>query len=115
MTILMVSLPVAVHFGTAAYMLARGHFPAGDAEATLALIMFLKIVFCVLLLLAERRFRQNKGLVILFAATLGATWVVAFLIAFLRSFSLASSTSSSRRAAFNGCGRDKYGAAGAGA
>jgi hypothetical protein len=82
MLILMVSLLVAVPFGTIAYMVAWGHFPAGEAEGTLALIMFLKIVFCILLLLAEQRFLENKGLVILSAATLGATWLVAFLIDF---------------------------------
>jgi len=82
MLILMVSLLVAVPFGTIAYMAAWGHFPAGEAEATLALVMFLKIAFCVLLLLAEQRFLQNKGLVILTAVSLGATWAVAFLIGF---------------------------------
>lgn len=80
--ILMVTLLVAVPFGTIAYMVAWGTFPVGTAEATLALLMLLKIAFCVLLLLAEQRFLQNKGLVILSALSLGTTWLVAFLIDF---------------------------------
>lgn len=80
--ILMVALLVAIPFGTIAYMAAWGTFPVDTAEETLALIMFLKIAFCVLLLLAEQRFLQNKGLVILAALSLGLTWLVAFLIDF---------------------------------
>ncbi|HWA89854.1 MAG TPA: hypothetical protein VG889_07455 [Rhizomicrobium sp.] len=80
--ILMVTLLVAIPFGTIAYMAAWGHFPVGTAEGTLALIMLLKIVFCILLLLAEQRFLQNKGLVILSGLSLGTTWLVAFLIDF---------------------------------
>lgn len=82
MLILMVTLLVAVPFGTIAYMVAWGDFPVGKAEGTLALIMFLKLVFCGLLILAEQRFLQNKGIVILSAASLGATWLVGFLIGF---------------------------------
>jgi len=40
----------------------------------------------VLLLLAQQRFLANKGLVILTALSLGATWLVSFLIAFPPSF-----------------------------
>lgn len=82
MLILMISLLVAVPFGTIAYMAAWGHFPADEAEATLALIMFLKIAFCVLLLLAEQRFLQNKGLVVLTGVSLVLTWLIAFLVGF---------------------------------
>src|SRR5262249_40381359 len=43
MLMLMVSLLVAVPFGTIAYLAAWGHFPTGTAEATLGMIMFLKL------------------------------------------------------------------------
>ena len=80
--VLMVTLLLAVPFGTIAYVAAWGDFPTGDAEATLALLMFLKIAFVVLLVLAEQRFLKNKGLMILSGLAIGATWVIAFLIAF---------------------------------
>ena len=89
--ILMVTLLVAVPFGTLAYLAAWGHFPTGDAQATLALVMFLKLVFCGLLLAAQQSFLGNKGLVVLTALSLGATWLVSFLIAFPPGF-LASIT-----------------------
>jgi hypothetical protein len=84
--VLMVSLLVIVPFGTLAYMAAWAGFPAGEAQATLALIMFLKLAFCVLLLLAQQRFLANKGLVTLTALSLGATWLASFLIAFPPQF-----------------------------
>jgi len=84
--VLMVTLLVAVPFGTLAYLAAWGTFPTGDAQTTLALIMFLKFAFCGLLLLAQQRFLANKGLVILTALSLGATWLVSFLIAFPPTF-----------------------------
>ena len=82
MLVLMVTLLLAVPFGTIAYVVAWGDFPTGSAEATLALLMFLKIAFIVLLILAEQRFLKNKGLMVLSGLSLGATWVVAFLIGF---------------------------------
>jgi hypothetical protein len=82
MLMLMVSLLVAVPFGTLAYMAAWGHFPVGTAETTLALIMTLKLAFCVLLLMAEQSFLKDKGLVILAGVSLLATWAIAFLIDF---------------------------------
>jgi hypothetical protein len=80
--VLMVTLLVAVPFGTIAYIAAWGTFPTGSAEATLGLLMFLKIAFVVLLILAEQRFLKNKGLMILSGLAIGATWVIAFLIGF---------------------------------
>jgi hypothetical protein len=45
----------------------------------LSLVMFLKVAFCVLLVLAQPRFLQNKGLVALVLTSLVATLVVSFL------------------------------------
>lgn len=84
--ILMVSLLVAVPFGTIAYMAAWGHFATGAAGMTLLILMVLKVVFCICLVLAHQRFLQNKGLIILTAVSMGLTWVVAFLHAFPPGF-----------------------------
>lgn len=82
MLILMVSLLVAAPFGTIAYMVAWGHFPSDQAEATLALVMVLKLAFCVLLLVAAQGFLKNIWFLILTGLSLAATWLVAFLIGF---------------------------------
>lgn len=89
--ILMITLLVAVPFGTIAYFVAFADFPTGAATATLGLILILKIVFCILLILAHERFLQNKGIVILSAVSVGATLLLAFLIDFPPGF-LASIT-----------------------
>ena len=83
---LMLALLVAVPFGTIAYLAAWGHFARGAAAATLAIVMFLKIAFLVLLVIAHRRFLQNKGLVILTGLSLGLTWVIGFVHSFLPIF-----------------------------
>jgi hypothetical protein len=86
MLMLMITLLVAVPFGTIAYLAAWGTFPSGTAQSTLALIMFLKLAMLVLLILAQQRFLKNKGLMILSGVSLGATWLVSFLVAFPPSF-----------------------------
>ncbi|MGO1075824.1 hypothetical protein [Inquilinus sp. CA228] len=84
--ILMVTLLLAVPFGTIAYLAVWGDFPESAARITLSLVMLFKLAFCVCLVLAHQRFLQNKGLVILAAVSLGATWVVAFLHSFPPGF-----------------------------
>lgn len=75
----MVSLFLALPFGTIAYLAIWGFFPRDDAALVLALLMFLKLVFGGFLLLAQPRFLQNKGLVALILTSLVANIVVAFL------------------------------------
>lgn len=82
----MVTLLVAVPFGTLAYLAAWGHFATGAAAVTLSLVMVLKIAFCICLLLAHQGFLKNKGLIILAAASLALTWLVGFLHAFPLGF-----------------------------
>jgi hypothetical protein len=77
--ILMVTLLFAFPFGTIAYLIIWGFFPRGQTTAILALIMFLKLVFGAFLLLAQPRFIQNKGLVLL-AFT---TWICNIVVSFL--------------------------------
>lgn len=80
---LMLSLLVAVPFGTLVYLAVWGDFARGAAAATLALVMLLKIAFLILLVVAHQRFLQNKGLLVLVGVSLGLTWLIGFVHAFL--------------------------------
>ncbi|MEH0934779.1 hypothetical protein [Micromonospora psammae] len=75
----MVSLFLAVPFGTLAYLALWGFFPVGEASLLLGLVLLLKLVWAGLLLLAQPRFLQNKGLVLLALTTLLCTVLLEFL------------------------------------
>lgn len=77
--ITMVTLLLAFPFGTIAYLIIWGYFPRGDAAVILSLLMFLKLVFAGMLVAAQQRFIQNKGLVALVLTSLVCNLVVAFL------------------------------------
>ncbi len=77
--IVMVTLFLAVPFGTIAYLALWGFFPRGDASVLLSLLMFLKIAFCVFLVLAQQRFLMMKGLMLLVLTSLVCNVIVAFL------------------------------------
>jgi hypothetical protein len=77
--LVMVSLFFAFPFGTAAYLALWGFFPRGDAAVLLSLLMFLKLAGCVFLVLAQQRFLQMKGLVLLVLTSLVCNIIVAFL------------------------------------
>jgi hypothetical protein len=77
--LLMVSLLLAVPFGTIAYLALFGSFDTSGAAVLISLVMVLKLAFVVFLLLAQQRFLQNKGLVLLVLTSLLATIVVSFL------------------------------------
>jgi hypothetical protein len=77
--LVMVSLFFAFPFGTAAYLGLWGFFPRGDAAVLLSLLMFLKLAGCVFLVLAQQRFLQMKGLVLLVLTSLVCNIIVAFL------------------------------------
>lgn len=76
---LMVSLLVAAPFGTAVYMAVYGSFARGAAAAVLGSLLALKVGALACLVLAQPRFLRSKGLLFLFAGSLGLTVVVAFL------------------------------------
>ena len=76
---LMISLFLAVPFGTIAYLIIWGFFPVGKASVIIGLLMFLKIAWAVLLVIAQPRFLQNKGLVLLIATSLVCTLCLEFL------------------------------------
>lgn len=77
--VLMVSLLVAVPFGTLAYFAVWGDFAVGKAKTVLSMLMLLKLGGIVLLLAANLNFLKNKGLVLLFASSVGATFLLGFL------------------------------------
>lgn len=77
--ILMVSLLLAVPFGTLAYLAVYGSFNRSGASAALGLLMVLKIAFAACLLLSQERFLQNKGLVALILTSLAGNVVISFL------------------------------------
>ena len=77
--ILMLTLLLAVPFGTIAYLIGWGFFPRGQTTVLLSLLMVLKLVFAGALLAAQQRFIQNKGLVALTLTSLLCNVIAAFL------------------------------------
>ena len=77
--ILMVSLLLSPPFGTIAYMAAYASFDRSGAAVVLTLLMTLKFAFAVLLIVAQQRFLQNKGLMALLITSFLATVIVSFL------------------------------------
>ena len=76
---MMVTLLLAIPFGTIAYMAAFADFNVGAARGTLGTIMTLKLAFAVCLVLANPRFLEVKGLVLLVLLSLLANIIVSFL------------------------------------
>lgn len=78
--ILMVSLLLAFPFGTAAYMAAWAAFPAGAAQAILALLMTFKLIGIGLLMVATPALLKNRGLLLLLGLSVGLTFLTGLLI-----------------------------------
>lgn len=77
--LLMVALLLSVPFGTIAYLAIYGFFDRAGASAVLAVLMLLKLGFAVCLVLAQQRFLQNRGLVLLAISSLAANIVLSLL------------------------------------
>lgn len=60
----MFGLFVSVPFGTIAYLAIWGFFPVGKSAAVLGLLLLLKLVFLVLLVLAQQKFLKATALMI---------------------------------------------------
>ncbi|MFY1638006.1 hypothetical protein ACN27F_32805 [Solwaraspora sp. WMMB335] len=75
----MLTLLLAVPFGTIVYLIRWGFFPRGEAAVVLSTLMVLKLVFAGTLVAAQPRFIQNKGLVAITLTSLAGNLVVAFL------------------------------------
>jgi hypothetical protein len=80
--LIMVSLFLAVPFGTIAYLAIWGSFPRGEAAVLLSLVLLLKIGFAIFLLLSQQQFHRLKLLVAMILTTLLLTVVVSFLHGF---------------------------------
>ena len=76
--LLMFGLFVAVPFGTLAYTAIWGFFDRSGATVVLSLLLLLKLVFAACLVLAQQRFIQNKGLVLILLTSLLANLIVSF-------------------------------------
>jgi len=76
---LMVSLLLAVPFGTLAYLAIFGSFETGTAAAITTIVMLLQIAGLILLMLAQQRFLQSKGLMLLFGTAILLTFMVSLL------------------------------------
>jgi len=79
----MFGLFVAVPFGTIAYLAVWGFFDKGSAAAVLGILLFLKLAFGILLILAHQRFLQNKGLVLMILTSLLANVIISLLHGFV--------------------------------
>jgi hypothetical protein len=77
--ILMLSLFLSPPFGTITYLAIWGSFNRTGAQTVLGLTLFLKFGFGIMLLLAQQRFLQNKGLMFLMGTSLLANLIVTFL------------------------------------
>jgi hypothetical protein len=77
--ILMVSLLLAVPFGTIAYAAAFGHFDRSGAAITLGAVMLLKLGAALLLVLHSMQTLKSKMVVALLACSILLTLLLAFL------------------------------------
>jgi hypothetical protein len=84
--LLMVSLLLAIPFGTLVYMAKYAAFAKTPAALTLSLIMGFKLGFAVFLILAHQRFLENKGLVLIILTSFLATIILSFLHGFVPLF-----------------------------
>lgn len=84
--LLMVSLLLSAPFGTLVYLAKFGFFDRGGASLAISLIMTFKIAAVVCLVVAQQRFLQNRGLMLLLATSFVATIIVSFLHGFVPLF-----------------------------
>jgi hypothetical protein len=77
--LIMVALFLSVPFGTIAYLALYGFFDRAGASVALSLLMTLKIGFAICLVLAQQRFLQNRGLVLLIITSFIGNIIVSFL------------------------------------
>lgn len=84
--VIMVTLLMAIPFGTLVYFIVYGSFETGRSAATLSTIFTLKLAFAVCLVLAHARFLQNKGLILMFATSIAGNLLMAALHGFPPGF-----------------------------
>lgn len=84
--LVMVGLFLSAPFGTIAYFAIYAFFPRAGAAAVLSGVMLFKVIAIVCVLLAQQRFLQNKGLVLLILASLLGNLVVGLLHGLVPTF-----------------------------
>lgn len=84
--ILMIGLLLSSPFGTITYLIIYGSFNRAGADIVLSLLMLLKLSLAVSLLVAQQRFLQNKGLVLLILTSLLCNVIVSFLLGLVPGF-----------------------------
>jgi hypothetical protein len=81
--ILMLSLLLAIPFGSIIYLIVYGSFNRGGADIVLALLLLLKFGIAICLFLAQQRNLENIGLIILVLTSLVGNILVSFLLGFV--------------------------------
>ena len=76
---LMVTLLMAIPFGTLVYLARYADFDTTKAAAILGTLMFLKVVLVIALVIAHERFLLNCGFIVLMATSFIAMIIVTFL------------------------------------
>ena len=76
----MVSLLLAIPFGTIVYMIKFGSFATGAATSTLAILMSLKILFAITLVVGEKRlFHDYRIFLLLLVTSFVANIIIGFV------------------------------------
>jgi hypothetical protein len=76
---MMISLLLAIPFGTVIYIEKYAAFDKTAAAVALSIIMSFKLGFAVFLVMAHQRFLENKGLVLIILTSFLATIILSFL------------------------------------
>lgn len=82
----MVSLLLAIPFGTIVYLIVYGSFNRSGADIALSLLLLLKFAASGGLFFAQQRFLQSKGLVLLVLCSLLGNVIASFLIGIVPIF-----------------------------
>jgi hypothetical protein len=77
--LLMVGLLVATPFGTLVYLAVFGSFARGPASVTLGFLLLLKMAAAIVEVLGNQYALKSKSLILLFATSIGLTFLLSFL------------------------------------
>lgn len=86
LVLLMVSLLLSAPFGTITYLAVYGSFDRSGASVVLSFLLLLKLGCAICLVVAQQRFLQRKGLVLLLLTSLLGNVVISFLHGFVPGF-----------------------------
>lgn len=86
LVLLMVALLLSIPFGTIVYLILFGSFDVVRGLAILSFMMLLKLGSAGSLVVAQQRFLQNWGLVLIILTSLVANIIISFLYSFVPRF-----------------------------